>query len=369
MMNVAVLYGGRSGEHDVSCCSAASVVRSLDKAKYAVTAIGISKDGRWYLQEEPSFSQHHAFGKVLALHQTGDWTVNCHEAGGKLVLSEQTTNRVCECDVVFPALHGTNCEDGTLQGLLSLARVPYVGCGTLSSAVCMDKEAAKLLMQQAGVPVVPWKTVSYLEWQRNAAAVAESIVKLIGLPFFVKPAAAGSSVGVVKIKTADEIVRAFETAFKYDNKVLAEKAIDAREIECGVLGNEEPMASPLGEIVPNADFYSYEAKYIDEDGAALIIPAKLSDKTSDEIRAAAVRVFKCLYCTGLARVDFFIDKSTGEYYCNEVNTMPGFTSISMYPKLWEAAGVPYPELLDRLIELALARHKAESRISTEFIYG
>jgi D-alanine-D-alanine ligase len=264
-------------------------------------------------------------------------------------------------------MHGTNCEDGRLQGMLELAGVPYVGAEVAGSAIGMDKDISKRLVKERGIPVVPWKTLTCNKWSGEKKTLTDALIKTFGLPFFVKPCNAGSSVGVSKVKSRDDAERAIESAFKFDNKLLVEKAIDAREIECAVLGNEEPETSCLGEIVPHHEFYSYEAKYIDGAGAELIIPAELDARLEKSIREAARNVFIALDCAGLARVDFFVEKQTQNFYFNEINTIPGFTGISMYPKLWEKSGLAYGELLDRLVVLALERGALKKRIATELL--
>jgi D-alanine-D-alanine ligase len=364
MINIAILYGGKSGEHNVSLCSAASVVSGLDKAKYNIIAIGVAKIGKWHVQEKPEIVDDAAFGKILKLDENGNWNVSHYENGGRLVLTETETLRSVSVDAVFPVMHGTNCEDGRLQGMLELSAVPYVGADVTGSAVGMDKDISKRLVRDCGIPVVPWKTLTYTEWKNNKDTGA--LIDGIGLPLFVKPCCAGSSVGVGKVKGEAELAAALDFAFRFDNKLLIEQAVTVREIECAVLGNENPSSSCIGEIIPNHEFYSYEAKYIDSDGAALVIPAGLDAELEKTIRDAAIKAFKALNCAGLARVDFFVEKNTNNFYFNEINTIPGFTSISMYPKLWEQSGLAYGELLDRLIELAFERHALQKRITTEF---
>lgn len=364
MMMVGVLYGGKSGEHDVSLCSAASVVMNLNPAKYSVVAIGIDRSGSWHVQERPEVVDHPDFGRVLALHKKGSWLVNHAGSSGKLELIERESGKMVAVDVVFPAVHGTYCEDGTLQGLLELANVPYVGADVAGSAVGMDKDIAKRLLRDAGVPVVPWKTLFPEEWNAGKDAVVDDFIKEFGLPLFVKPANAGSSVGVRKAKDRASLIEALEFAMQFDAKVLVEKSVDCREIECAVLGNRTPQASVPGEIIANHEFYSYEAKYIDPQGATLCIPANLPETLSEQIRSTAVRVYRALCCAGMARVDFFLEKGTDRFFANEINTLPGFTTISMYPKLWEATGVGYSELLDRLIALAIERHKEKTSLKT-----
>jgi D-alanine-D-alanine ligase len=365
-MKIGVLYGGRSGEHDVSLCSAASVFSALDRKKYRVTAIGIDRDGRWYVQEKPQIVPDKDFGTKLALKKNGPWLVNHFEQNNKLCLYDmKNKNKTVAVDVVFPVIHGTFCEDGTLQGLLELAMVPYVGADVLGSAVGMDKDVAKRLLKEAGIPVVPSITVGKFRWREDKKNIVREALEKIDLPLFVKPACAGSSVGVKKVSKKEKLAQAVHFAFQFDDKVLIEKAIDCREIECAVLGNEKPAASVLGEVIPRHEFYSYEAKYIDPNGADLKIPAKVDQTLADKIRKTAVEGYKALGCTSMARVDFFVDKRTGKFYLNEINTLPGFTSISMYPKLWAATGVPYGRLLDKLIALALKRHTKKLEIKTD----
>lgn len=366
MITIGVLYGGRSGEHDVSRCSAASVVKHLDKSKFRVTAIGIDHDGRWHVQESPLIIEDESFGSVLALEKTGDWLVNHFQKSGKLNLFETETGKTVSVDVVFPVVHGTFCEDGTLQGLLELAMVPYVGADVTGSAIGMDKDVAKRLLRDAGISVVPWKKYSSTEWFNNSKTIVEEISGEIGFPCFVKPCSAGSSVGISKVKNSESLSIAMDEAFLWDNYVLVEKGIKAREIEFSVLGNDEPEVSIPGEIRPNHEFYSYEAKYIDSEGADLIIPAEISSELSIEISRAALKGYKALNCCGMARIDFFVEEGSSSFYLNEINTIPGFTSISMYPRLWGESGVTYPELLERLVELAVERRERKNKLRTDF---
>jgi len=367
-IRIGVLYGGRSGEHDVSLCSAASVFSALDRSKYTVTAIGIDRDGRWYVQEKPEIVSDKDFGRKMALKKKGMWLVNHFEQKNKLHIYDiKNKNKEVVVDVVIPVLHGTFGEDGTLQGLLELAMVPYVGADVTGSAVGMDKDIAKRLLSEAGIPVVPSVTVNKQSWKENSKNIMKDALAKLGLPLFVKPVCTGSSVGVKKVKKKEELARAMNFAFQFDTRVMIEKAVDCREIECAVLGNEKPAGSILGEIIPKHEFYSYEAKYIDPNGAALNIPAQINKVLSDKIRKIAVEGYMALGCSSMARVDFFLDRKTGKFYLNEINTLPGFTSISMYPKLWEATGVKYSKLLDILIVLALDRHKKKLEIKTEGI--
>jgi D-alanine-D-alanine ligase len=352
MIRIGLLYGGRSGEHDVSLCSAASVYLALDRSKYDIVPVGVDRDGRWYVQKHPEVVEDRDFGRKLKIEKKGKWLVNHFEEGGCLVLTDVDNGERIQVDVVFPVMHGTNCEDGTLQGLLELSMVPYVGADVIGSAIGMDKDVAKRLLAGSGIPVVPWITISAQDWENERRKKASASIEKLGLPLFVKPANAGSSVGIRKAKDLSGLESAIDFALQYDGKILVEKAVDCREIECSVIGNEDPEASVLGEVIPKHEFYSYEAKYIDPDGAALKIPAGLEKDLSDRIRKTAVDSYKILCCSGMARVDFFLDKSGGSFYLNEINTLPGFTSISMYPKLWEQTGLSYSRLLDKLIDLA-----------------
>jgi D-alanine-D-alanine ligase len=363
MIKVGVLYGGQSVEHEVSRASSASVISALDRAKYDVTAIGIDRDGTWHVQEKPVLIDDREFGTVTELKRTGDWRINHYEQNGKLSFKGPNGKDVL-IDIVFPAIHGSYCEDGTLQGLLELARVPFVGADTLGSAVGMDKDLSKRLLRDGGVPVVPWVCVINAEWQRDQKSIIQSIIGVCGFPCFVKPARMGSSIGVSKVESESDIAGAISRAFEYDAKIICEKAVDAREIECAVLGNDFPEASILGEIRPRHDFYSYEAKYLDSNGADLIIPAKVDEALSDSIRKSAVYGFKLLAACGMARVDFFLDRNSGEFYLNEINTLPGFTRISMYPKLWEQTGLKYQDLLGRLIDLGFERYYSRASLIT-----
>jgi len=364
-IKIGVLYGGRSGEHDVSLCSAASVVEALDKNRYDVVAIGIDRDGRWYVQEKPEIVSDKDFGKILSLKKRGVWLVNHFEEQNKLhIYNLESPGEKVVVDLIFPVLHGTYGEDGTLQGLLELAMVPYVGVDVAGSAVGMDKDIAKRLLKEAGIPVVPWITVSRYQWKEQSKKILRKAMNELSLPLFVKPLCTGSSVGVVKVKQSKDLAAAVDYALQFDTRVMIETGIDCREIECAVLGNDTPEASILGEILPQHEFYSYEAKYLDPQGARMNIPAKIPAKLAAAIRKCAVAGFTALNCNSMARVDFFLERQTGKFFLNEINTLPGFTSISMYPKLWDATGLPYGKLLDRLIELAQERHRAKLAVKT-----
>lgn len=373
-IRLGLLFGGRSGEHEVSLMSAASVLMALDPVKYEVVPIGITREGRW-LVGSTAGNLLAAADRLLpgvlengepvtaSVDPTGPKLIPLHSAcssvhrGAVVALSERP---LPEVDVIFPVLHGTFGEDGTVQGLLELAGIPYVGAGVLGSAVGMDKDIMKRLFRDAGLPVVKWVLVLRTQWEQHAARVRRVIQSKIRFPLFVKPANLGSSVGISKVHSARELAAAMDLAAQYDRKVLVEKAVDAREIECSVLGNERPEASVPGEVVPVNEFYDYEAKYIKE-GSELIIPAKLTRRQTQQVRDFAVRAFQAIDCAGMARVDLLLDRKTGKVFVNEINTIPGFTSISMYPKLWEASGVSYSQLVDRLIELALEGHREKAR--------
>ncbi len=354
-LRVGILFGGRSGEHEVSLASAASVIRALDPEKYEAVPIGISKDGRWLVGSGAQKLLPDVLRAGQRVMLPADPT-----AGALMPMGEAHGFSTMRVDVVFPVLHGTFGEDGTVQGLLDLAGVPYVGAGVLGSAVGMDKDVAKRLCMQARIPVVDYVCVLRSEWERNRDAVLKSVAKKLKFPLFVKPAALGSSVGMSKVHKLKDLPAALDTASEYAQKILVEKAVKAREIELSVLGNEEPRASIPGEIIPHREYYDYTAKYLEE-GTQLVIPAKLSKSQIAKVQDLAVRTFRVLECAGMARVDFFLEKKTGKMFLNEINTIPGFTSISMYPKLWEASGISYRELIDKLIDLALRAHHEKQR--------
>jgi D-alanine-D-alanine ligase len=368
-IRVAVLYGGRSGEHEVSLQSAASVINNLDRERFEIVPVAIDKQGCWRLNDlsllegKKSLPVFKDAPKVILPPNLAD-----AETGSALMPWSGGEAKVI--DVVFPVIHGPLCEDGTIQGLLELANVPYIGCGVLASAVAMDKEMAKRVVRDAGVPIVPYLSLKHERWKKEKQRWTETIQAELGYPVFVKPANLGSSVGVQKCVDAHAVEVAAEAAFKYDVKILIETAIDAREIELAVLENPDPRAEPLvsvpGEIKPTHEFYSYEAKYLDENGAELIIPAKLDAEQTKRVREIARRAFMAVECEGMARVDLLMDRSSGDFYFNELNTIPGFTSISMYPKLWEASGISYSELLSRLVELAISRHERKRKLVREF---
>jgi D-alanine-D-alanine ligase len=361
-LRVGILFGGRSGEHEVSLLSAASVFKAIDKDKYEVVPIGITKEGR-----DPEATPGAA---VLATGEAVVVPPEPQQHGGALapfqtdVLSRRAADRAINVDVIFPVLHGTFGEDGTIQGLLELADLPYVGAGVLGSAAGMDKDVMKSLFRSAGLPIVKHVTFLRSEWEDEPMKVEKLVEGKLKYPVFVKPANLGSSVGISKAHDRKELGPAIEEAAKFDRKIVVEQGVGgeqkAREIECAVLGNDRPLASVPGEIVPSAEFYDYRAKYLDE-GSQLIIPAKLSQAETKKVQELAIGAFKAVDCSGLARVDFLMDPKSRKIYLNEINTMPGFTSISMYPKLWAATGVAYPELIEKLIELGLERHAEKKK--------
>lgn len=369
-IRVGLLFGGRSGEHEVSIASAMSVYNALDKSRYEVTMIAIDKDGRWMLPDPKPLLAAADSPMHVKLNKLGggDYGIVPHPAGKQMVpVDNSSSGSSPQVDVILPILHGTYGEDGTIQGLLEVAQIPYAGSGVLGSALGMDKDMASKLFRLAGIATVPSLCLRRHEYEHDRRLWEDHVVKEFGLPLFVKPANAGSSVGVHKVKTKNALRAAFDDAFTFDLKILVQKAVEARELEVSVLGNEEPKASIVGEIVPRHEFYSYEAKYLDENGAELCIPAtNLDSAIAEKARTWAIQAFKALDCRGLARVDFFLDKNSNALYINEINTIPGFTRISMYPKLWEATGVGYAQLLDELIRLALDYHAKRSALKTAY---
>jgi D-alanine-D-alanine ligase len=350
-IKVGVIYGGKSGEHEVSLASAASIFKHLDRNRYDPVPIRIEKDGRWLLPGTLPTAVSAA--DVITQLQT--------EALAPLEPSAAVSSGV---DVIFPVLHGPHGEDGTVQGLLELANVPYVGAGVLGSAVGMDKAVMKKLFAIRGLPVGPWLEVGRRDWERNAPAITGRIASTLRYPVFVKPANLGSSVGISKAKTDAALTEAMELALQFDRKIVVEAAVpDAREIEVAVLGNDDPQASVPGEIIPSGEFYDYAAKYLDE-GSQSLIPAPLGDAETAEVRRLALEAFIAVDGAGMARVDFLMARTSGDIVVNEVNTIPGFTTISMYPKMWEASGLSYSALLDRLIELAIERHREKQMLRT-----
>ena len=352
-LRVGILFGGRSGEHEVSLASAASVIRGLDPDKYEPVPIGITKEGHWLV----GASAQKMLPEILRTGQRVTMTADPTDAA---LVPLDRSGGGHRLDVVFPVMHGTFGEDGTIQGLLDLAGLPFVGAGVLGSAIGMDKDVAKRLLQAARIPVVPWITVHRHEWERDPKPIQQAIEKKFKYPVFVKPATLGSSVGMTKVHSRAELAPAISLAAEYAMKVLVERSVVAREIEVSVLGNHDPKASVPGEIVPHREFYDYAAKYLEE-GTKLLIPANLKPTQVKTIQRLAIAAFRTLELSGMARVDFFVEKKGGKVFLNEVNTIPGFTSISMYPKMWEASGIPFRELIDKLIELALEQHAEKAR--------
>ncbi len=362
-LRVAVIFGGRSGEHEVSLASAQSVVQNLDPHKYCVALIGITKDGRWMLPGESAkaLTEGLSNGNGIPALLPAD-----HNSRALLTVTDSRLVAGEAIDVVFPVLHGPYGEDGTVQGLLELTGLPYVGAGVLGSAVGMDKVIMKTLFLAAGLPTPPFIYLRKRDWLASREQVAVRVAREIGFPCFVKPANLGSSVGITKVHRPEDLGGAVDLAADYDVKIIIEQSIeDAHEIECSVLGNDDPQASVVGEVIPSREFYSYEAKYVD-DASELIIPAPLPEAVSARLREIAVAAFRSVDCAGMARVDFLVKRGTHEVFLSEVNTIPGFTRISMYPKLWEASGLSYSALLERLIELALERHADRAALKTSY---
>ena len=386
-IKVGVLFGGRSGEHEVSLLSAASVLEAINKEKYDVVPIGITKEGRWLTpphaemllrgeQVNPESGRHLRAGDPAATSSAavlakGEGVIvpPLPQSHGLVPFEtgKGAADHAIDVDVIFPVLHGTFGEDGTIQGLFELADLPYVGAGVLGSSAGMDKDVMKRLFAAAELPIVKHVTVLRPRWEKEPKKVLKDIEKHLKYPVFVKPANLGSSVGISKARDRKELPAAMDEAARYDRKIVIEEGVGgkkhkARELECSVLGNDEPRASVVGEIVPGAEFYSYNAKYIDE-GSKPLIPAPIKKKTAKQVQQMAVRAFQAVDCNGLARVDFLMEAASGKLFINEINTIPGFTSISMYPKMWEASGLKYPELIDRLIELAFERHADKKKNS------
>jgi len=371
-IRVGIIFGGRSGEHEISLASARSVMDAIDKGKYDVVPIGITKEGRWIASGDP-----------LKALQAGEASASQPAAllgdpsrRGLIPLEDTEravkATRVTELDVIFPVLHGPYGEDGTVQGLLDLAGIPYVGAGVTASALGMDKAIFKDVMIAHGLPIADYLAFKRKEWEADPEGVIEQIEERLGYPVFTKPANLGSSVGISKCHDRPGLARGLAEAARYDRKLLVEVAVPAvREIEVSVLGNDDPIASVPGEIIPSREFYSYAAKYLDvgDKASKLLIPAPISPEQAERVRDLAVRAYKAIDCAGMARADFLLSGQTGELYVSELNTIPGFTAISMYPKLWAASGISYPELIDRLIELALERHRDKERSETSYQPG
>ncbi|MDP3989271.1 MAG: D-alanine--D-alanine ligase [bacterium] len=353
-IRVGIIFGGKSAEHEVSLQSAKNIVEAIDTERYEPVLITVDKKGQWFLMNSEHFllnSENNEVRHSVAL---------VPQSEGRMV-NLDTHESNSSTDVAFPILHGPFGEDGTIQGLLKLANIPFVGASVLGSAVGMDKDVMKRLLLNAEIP-----TGTFLACKEKDVPTYAKVVKSVGLPFFVKPANMGSSIGVSKVSKEKEYTTAIQEAYTYDRKILIEENIEGREIECSVLGNDDPIASVPGEVISNKGFYSYEAKYIDEHGATLEFPAKLSDEIIKKVQELAIKTFKTLCCEGLGRVDFFLTEN-GDLFVNEINTLPGFTSTSMYPKLWEISGISYTELIDRLIQLALERFEKEQKLKTTYV--
>jgi D-alanine-D-alanine ligase len=361
-IRVGLIFGGKTGEHEVSLASAQSVLHALDASKYDAVLIGVTKEGRWLTGGNPLKQLVNASQSPLLKSANGSAAANGNGAMvSQDVAAITTTNAFYESvDVVFPLIHGPNGEDGTIQGLLELADLPYVGASVAASAVGMDKQLMKALFRNAGLPVAEYLVVMRSKWEHDPEETIHEIETAIRYPCFVKPANLGSSVGVTKAHNWDELTQGLATAALYDRKIIVERAIVGREIECSVLGNEVPVPSLPGEVIPAREFYDYDAKYGDE-STRLIVPADLSGEQVRTVQDLAVRAFQAVDCSGMARVDFFIEMPEGRVLVNELNTIPGFTAVSMFPKMWEASGVTYTQLIDRLIQLALERHADRKR--------
>lgn len=361
-LRVGIVFGGRSTEHEVSVTSATTILKGLDPARYAPVLIGVDHEGRWHVAE----TEHQLLPEGVFASSAAVATFPSAGAGLDLREIRDGDNALqAPLDAIFPIIHGRGGEDGSLQGLLELADVPYVGPGVSNSALCMDKTLTKRVLRDAGVPVVPSREASRHELLRDSDAFVQVVEQEFGYPVFVKPSNTGSSVGITKAHTRADLLESIHIAARYDFNVLVEPALSAREIECAVLGGHAPEASVLGEIISAREFYDYEAKYVSDD-TQLVIPAPLATERADQIRSLALEAFRALKCWGMARVDFFVERESERAWVNELNTHPGFTDGSMYPRLWEASGIALPELLDRLIELALERHREQSSLEVRF---
>lgn len=356
---IGIIFGGKSVEHEVSLQSAKNIVEAIDSHKFEAVLIGIDKEGNWHVSDPENYLVHADDPERIQLNTTTD--IISIRFGEKQTLDENDKAHVLnELDAIFPIVHGTLGEDGSLQGLLRIADVPFVGPDVLSSAICMDKDVAKTLLTSAGINVA--KGVAYDRTERDSITF-EDVSSKLGTSMFIKPANQGSSVGVSKVQTKEEFDQGIDDAFTFDHKIIIEETVVGREVECSILGNEYPKASLPGEILPQTSFYSYESKYIDEDGAILEAPANLTDEQIKEVQDVSIRAFKTLQCEGLARVDVFLTED-GQIYVNEINTLPGFTKISMYPKLWEVSGMTYTNLITELIELGMERHQRDQMLKS-----
>ncbi len=360
-IKVGILFGGKSAEHEVSLQSAKNVINAIDKNKYKVLLIGMDKKGKWYLNDETDFLLNARNPQLIQLHKSNEELALIPGEKYKQLYNLSRSEALNQIDVIFPILHGPYGEDGTVQGMLKLANIPFVGAGVLGSAIGMDKDVMKRLLRDANIAVANF--VVYKKEEKDIIDFSK-IKRQLGLPVFIKPANLGSSVGINKVSNENEFYRGVNIAFQYDNKIIIEEGVKGRELECSVLGNEDPKASLPGEIISHDEFYSYRAKYIDENGASLEIPAKLNNDIIEKVQDLSIKTFKVLCCQGMARVDLFLNEDE-KLFVNEINTIPGFTRISMYPKLWEASGITYPELIDRLIMLALERFEKDKDLKTD----
>lgn len=362
-LRVGIVFGGKSAEHEVSLQSAKNIVDAIDKTKFDVVLLGIDKQGQWHINDAANYLINANDPAHIALYRSEKNLALVPGQNKHQLIDASKGDALAQIDVIFPIVHGTLGEDGSLQGLMRMANLPFVGSGVLGSAVSMDKDVAKRLLRDAGLDVAPF--VSVTRTSRHSLNFKE-VVEELGLPLFIKPANQGSSVGVSKVTDERQFHTALDLAFEFDNKVVVETGITGREIECAVLGNEYPQASTCGEIVVNTDFYSYDTKYIDDKGAQVVVPAAIAPEINDQIRAVAIKAYQALECAGMARVDVFLTASN-QIIINEINTLPGFTNISMYPKLWQASGIDYQSLITRLIELALERYRQESQLKLSIV--
>ncbi|WP_039055480.1 D-alanine--D-alanine ligase [Enterobacter sp. Bisph1] len=357
-MRVGIVFGGKSAEHEVSLQSAKNIVDAMDKSRFDVVLLGIDKQGQWHVSDADNYLLNASDPAHIALNPSANSVALVPGIAQQQLIQAENSAPLPNVDVIFPIVHGTLGEDGSLQGMLRLANLPFVGSDVLASAVCMDKDVAKRLLRDAGLAIAPFITLTRANRQQYTFSDVQA---RLGLPLFVKPANQGSSVGVSKVTNEAQYLAAVNMAFEFDKKVVIEKGITGREIECAVLGNDHPQASTCGEIVLNSEFYAYDTKYIDDNGAQVVVPADIDPAINDKIRAIAVQAYQTLDCEGMARVDVFLTPDN-EVIINELNTLPGFTNISMYPKLWQASGISYTDLITRLIELAVARHQANSAL-------
>ncbi len=359
-LRVGVVFGGKSAEHEVSLQSAKNIVEAMDKTRFDVVLLGIDKQGQWHINDANSYLLNAQDPARIALRPSDITLAQIPGKSSEQLINAESGQPLPAIDVIFPIVHGTLGEDGSLQGMLRMANLPFVGSDVLSSAACMDKDVTKRLLRDAGLAVAPFITLTRANRENFSFADVQS---RLGLPLFVKPANQGSSVGVSKVKTEEQYQQAVALAFEFDHKVVVETGINGREIECAVLGNDSPQASTCGEIVLNSEFYAYDTKYIDDNGAKVVVPATIDAAINDKIRQTAIEAYQALGCSGMARVDVFLT-AENEVIINEINTLPGFTNISMYPKLWQASGLDYTSLITRLIELALERHQANAALKS-----